>query len=161
MLPFIMVFTLLKIFHNIIKYHGFMIFIIILPNPTLLASLKNLVIGNGDSTYILCTPSWRVYIFDIHSSFVTTKCFIPSQALMFEVSLFSGLLGNVIFLACKLSFYVSFLNSIIELNFHLVIALVGSLTLLYIISQLYLTLTVMVCSAPSIIQPHWDQDLFR
>ena len=142
------------------KNHGFMIFIIILPNPTLLASLKNLVIGNGDSTYILCTPSWRVYIFDVHSSFVTTACFISSQALMFEVSLFSGVLGNVIFLTCKLSFYVSFLNSIIELNFHLVITLVGSLTLLYIISQLYLTLTVMVYSAPSIIQPHWDQDLF-
>ena len=86
-----------KFFYSVIKYHSFMIFIIILPNPTLLASLKNLVIGNGDSTYILCTPSWRVYIFDVHSSFVNTMCFIPSQALLFEASLFSGLLGNVIF----------------------------------------------------------------
>ena len=44
-------------------------------------SLKNLVIGNGGNIF-LYTPSWRVYIFHVHSPFLITTCLIHLQALM-------------------------------------------------------------------------------
>ena len=63
------------------------------------ASLKNLVVGNVGSTR-LCTPSWRLYNFDLHSSFLIIASLLllhySSQALMFEVEHSSALLGNVV-----------------------------------------------------------------
>ena len=38
--------------------------------------------------YTLCKPSWTMCIFDIRSPFLIIACFIPSQALMLEVSHF-------------------------------------------------------------------------
>ena len=38
-------------------------------------SLKYVVIGNGGSTF-LCTPSWRVYNFDVHSPFLIIICLV-------------------------------------------------------------------------------------
>ena len=36
---------------------------------------------------ILCTPSWRVYNFDVHSPFLIITCLIHLQALMFKLDI--------------------------------------------------------------------------
>ena len=66
----------LKECHNPYSYH------IIIALPT---SLKNVVIGNGGNTF-LCTPSWRLYNFDVHSPFLIITCLVHLQALMFKLS---------------------------------------------------------------------------
>ena len=38
-------------------------------------SLKDVEIGNGGSTFV-CTPSWRVYNFDVHSPFLIITCLV-------------------------------------------------------------------------------------
>ena len=47
-------------------------------------SLMNVVIGNGGSIF-LCTPSWRVYNFDVHSPFLIITCLVNLQALMLKL----------------------------------------------------------------------------
>ena len=59
------------------------IYHIIIALPT---SLKNVVIGNGGSTF-LCTPSWRVYNFDVHFPFLIITCLVHLQALMFKLDI--------------------------------------------------------------------------
>ena len=49
----------------------------------LLASLKNLVIGNGGSTF-LCAPFMRAYIFNVNFPFLIIACVIPLQTLILD-----------------------------------------------------------------------------
>ena len=53
--------------------------------------------------------------FYVHSPFLITACFIPSQALMREYLHFSGLLGSMVFKVCKSSLHVSVIHI---LKFH-------------------------------------------
>ena len=59
------------------------------------------------------TPSWTVYIFDIHTSLIFCYCiliFISSQALMVEIQNYSKLLGNVVFRYVDNPFYISIIH---------------------------------------------------
>ena len=99
---------------------------------TLPTSLRNLVIGNGGSIF-LC----------IQSPFLIITCLIHLQALMFKLDIFLDCWEVWYLRYANHPFYVSVIHI---LKFHclqnstsfLVNALVGSFTLLYIISKLYL-----------------------
>ena len=66
-------------------------------------SLKNdVVIENGGSIF-LCTPSWRVYNFDVHSPFLIITCLVHLQTLMLKLRYSSGLLGSIVFEVCQSS----------------------------------------------------------
>ena len=109
-----------------------------IPHIALLASLKNLVIWNGGSTFLMSTFMEGVH-FNVHPPYLIIACFTPLQALMFEFWYLSGLLGSMVFKVCNSS-----LSCLIYiLKFHCLensTSIFGkyNFTLLHMISQLYL-----------------------
>ena len=117
-----------------------------IPHILLPTSLKNLVVKNGGIIF-LHTPSWRVYNFHVHSPFLITHASFIYKLWCCKLDILLHCWEDSIWSLHPSLLCFSNPHSQIPLfEFHclgtpipfLLNALVGSFTLLYIISKLYL-----------------------